>query len=130
MTDEHGIQFPDSPADLAQHEPVNVAMFLVSGKAERPVLAGRSLTTYLRPNGAIVQIRPQIKRPWPIKMNDELRVRFSKGAQSEPLFANAQVSWVRERAFMPSGLAVTFVGITFDWDPDEMALEVAAFLGG
>ncbi len=124
------IEFPENASDLVQHEPINVALFLVTAKAERPVLAGRTTTTHLRPNGAILQVRPQFQRPWPVKMADPVKVRFMKGATGEPLYATGHVEWVRERAFLPSGLGVTLVGVTFEWDVDEMALEVAAFLGG
>jgi hypothetical protein len=38
------------------------------------------------------------------------------------------VSWVRPKAFLPSGQAVSLVGVTFSWDAEEKVLEVAAFL--
>jgi hypothetical protein len=63
-----------------------------------------------------------------LKRGDTVRLRLKRTAQSVPLETTATVTWVRPRAFLPSGLAVSLVGFTFEWDPDEMALEVAAFL--
>ena len=51
-----------------------------------------------------------------------------KRSQAEILEADGTVSWVRPKAFLPSGLAVSLVGVTFDWDAEERVLEVAAFL--
>ena len=130
MTDPspHPIRFPEQSADLIQHQPVHVALALVTPKGDRPVLAGRSSTTHLKPEGAILQIRPQLQRPWPVRRGDQVTLRMSSSAQQPPLEVSGQISWVRDRAFLPSGLAVSLVGVTFGWDPDEMALEVAAFL--
>ena len=122
------IQFPERPADLIQHRPVHVAVALLTPKGERPVLAGRSSTTHLRPEGAILQIRPQFQRPWPVRRGDQVILRLSNSPQQPPLEVSGQVSWVRDRAFLPSGVAVSLVGVTFGWDADQMALEVAAFL--
>ncbi len=121
------IEFPD-PSKLVAHKPITVAVFLITPQGDRPVMAGRSTSTHIRPNGAILQVRPQITRPWPVKRNDEVKLRMSRGTDQPPLVGSGKVSWVRDRAFMPSGLAVSMVGVTFDWDPTEMALEVAAFL--
>ena len=122
------IKFPERSGDLIQHQPVHVAVALVTPRGERPVLCGRSTTTHLKPEGTILQIRPQLQRPWPVRRGDQVTLRMSHSAQQPPLEVTGQVSWVRDRAFLPSGLAVSLVGVTFGWDTDEMALEVAAFL--
>lgn len=124
------IEMPKSAAELVQHEPVTVAVFVVTAHGDKPVLAGRTSTTHLRPRGTILQVRPQLKRPWPVRRNDPVRLRCTRRPDQPPLEPKGQVSWVRDRAFMPSGLAVSLIGITFDWNEDELALEVAAFLGG
>jgi hypothetical protein len=51
-----------------------------------------------------------------------------KRSQNEVLEAAGAVSWVRPKAFLPSGQSVSLVGVTFEWDAEEHALEVAAFL--
>ena len=130
MSDEAEIRFPDDPARLLQHAPIDVLLTLRSAQGEeKPVLAGRCTTPHLRPNGVILVIRPQFAAggPIPVKRGDAVRVRVRRSA-SEMLDGLGVVSWVRQKAFMPNGLAVSFVGVTFDWDPEEMALEVAAFL--
>ena len=124
------IQAPEEPARLVQHEPVDVLLtHRRSQGEERTVLAGRSSTQHLRPNGAIVIVRPPFEpaRPSPVKRGDAVHARFKRTGRV-PLEAEGVVSWIRPKAFLPSGLAVSLVGITFDWDPDEMGLEVAAFL--
>jgi hypothetical protein len=63
----------------------------------------------------------------PVKRSDSVRVRL-KRSLDEVLEADGTVSWVRPKAFLPSGLAVSLVGVTFDWDAEERALEIAAFL--
>ena len=119
---------PEEPGALNRHEAVSVTLTLVTPQGEKPALVGRTVTQHLRPNGTIVQVRPLLQRPFAVKRGDAVTVRLSRGLK-EPLHTNGEVSWVRERAFMPSGLAVSLVGVTFAWDADEMALEVAAFLG-
>jgi hypothetical protein len=130
MADAEEIRMPDDPARLIQHGPVDVLITVVTGQGEqRPVLGGRCTTSHLRPNGAIVVVKPQLpahQMP-PVKRSDAVHVRYRR-SQSEALDADGTVSWVRQRAFLPSGLAVSFIGITFGWDADERALEVAAFL--
>jgi hypothetical protein len=107
-----------------------VQMTLRSGQGEqRPLLAGRCTTHHLRPNGVIVVVRPQLvaNRPAPVKRSDEVHVRL-KRSQGETMEVDGVVSWVRPKAFLPSGLAVSLVGITFDGDPDERVLEITTFL--
>ena len=58
---------------------------------------------------------------------DAVRVRL-KRSQNEAMEVDGVVSWVRPKAFLPSGLAVSLVGVTFDGDPDERVLEVTTFL--
>src|SRR5206468_880982 len=96
---------------------------------EKPLLAGRCTTHYIRPNGVIIVVRPQLVagRPTPVKRPDAVRVRLRR-SQNETLEADGAVSWVRPKAFLPSGQAVSFIGVTFEGDPDERALELAAFL--
>ena len=124
------IRMPDDPARLVLHSPVDV-LFVLSTLAgeERSVLAGRCMTPHLRPNGAIVVIRPPLDaaRGAPIKRTDSVRARFRRSG--ETLEASGIVSWVRPKAFLPSGLAVSLVGVTFEGDAEAMALEIAAFLG-
>ena len=124
------IRMPDEPGRLIQHVPVDVLMTLRTAVGEeRTVLAGRSTTQHLRPNGAIVIVKPQIpagQMP-PLKRGDLVRAKFRRPG-GEHIEGSGVVSWVRVKAFLPSGLAVTLVGITFDWDADEHVLEVAAFL--
>jgi hypothetical protein len=128
LADAEEIRMPDEPARLIQHGPVDVLLSLRSAHGERrPVLAGRSTTQHLRPNGAILVIRPQLTTMPPVKRGDSVHAKFRR-SQSEMLDADATVSWVRPKAFLPSGLAVSLIGVTFDWDPMERELEVAAFL--
>ena len=112
------IKFPEHAGDLVQHAPVHVAVGLVTPQGDRPILSGRSTTTHLRPEGAILQVRPPMQRPWPVRRGDRVVLRISKSATEPPLEASGCVSWVRDRAFMPSGLAVSLVGITFDSEPE------------
>jgi hypothetical protein len=111
------IKFPERSGDLVQHAPVAVAVGLVTLQGDRPVLAGRSTSTYLRREGAILQVRPPMQRPWPLRRGDRVVLRISKSATEPPLKATGCISWVRDRAFMPNGLAVSLVGITFDSEP-------------
>lgn len=111
------IRFPEHAGDLVQHAPVHVAVGLVTPQGDRPVLAGRLTSTHLRREGAILQVRPPMKRPWPLRRGDHVVLRISKSPSQPRLEATAHVSWVRERAFMPSGVAVSLVGITFDSEP-------------
>src|ERR1041384_8602075 len=54
------IHMPEDPARLVQHGPVDVLVSLrTSHGEERVVLGGRTTTQHLRPNGAIVVVRPQ-----------------------------------------------------------------------
>jgi hypothetical protein len=124
------IRMPDEPARFVQHQPVDVLMTLsTSVGEEKTVLAGRCTTPHLRPNGAIVVVRPPLDatRSPPLKRADPVRARFRKSG--ETLEARGSVSWVRPKAFLPSGLSVSLVGVTFDGDSEAMELEVAAFLG-
>jgi hypothetical protein len=130
MAEPEEIRMPDEPSRLIQHGSVDVLVTLRSGQGEeRPVLAGRCTTPHLRPNGVIVVVRPQLdaNRMPPVKRSDSVRVRL-KRSLDEVLEADGTVSWVRPKAFLPSGLAVSLVGVTFDWDAEERALEIAAFL--
>jgi hypothetical protein len=128
MAETEEIRMPDDPARLLQHRQVDVLVTLVGSQGdERPVLAGRCVTQHLRPNGAILVVRPPITGASPLKRADLVRAKFRR-SQSDALEATGVVSWVRAKAFLPSGLSVSLIGITFDWDPEEMTLEVAAFL--
>lgn len=130
MTESEEIRMPDDPSRLVQHGPIAVRLTLLTRKGERrPVLGGRCTTHHLRPNGAIVEIRPQIAppSPLPLKRRDTVEVEL-KLMNQPPLRSGAEVSWVRPKAFLPNGLAVSLVGLTFDWNPGDMALEVAAFV--
>lgn len=130
MAESDEIRMPDDPARLLQHGAVDVLVTLRSGQAEeRSVLAGRCTSPHVRPNGVIIVVRPQLDpgRMPPVKRSDKVRVRL-KRSQAEILEADGTVSWVRPKAFLPSGLAVSLVGVTFDWDAEERVLEVAAFL--
>ncbi len=120
---------PDEPARLVQHGPVDCLLTLRTAQGEeRVVLAGRCTTQHLRPNGAILVIRPPFgSGGQPVKRTDAVRVKFRRSGRVE-LEANGIISWVRPKAFLPSGLSVSLAGVTFDWDAEEMALEVAAFL--
>jgi hypothetical protein len=123
------IRMPDEPARLVQHQSVDVLMTLETAAGdERTVLAGRCTTPHLRPNGAIVVVRPPLDaaRAAPLKRADTVRARFRKAG--ETLEASGSISWIRPKAFLPSGLSVSFVGVTFDGDNEAMELEVAAFL--
>jgi hypothetical protein len=130
MAESEEIRMPDEPARLVQHGSVDVLVTLRSGQGEeRPLLAGRCTTPHLRPNGVIIVVRPQLdgNRMPPVRRSDSVRVRL-KRTLDELLEADGTVSWVRPKAFLPSGLAVSLVGVTFDWDAEEHVLEVAAFL--
>ena len=124
------IRMPDEPGRLMAHSSVDVTLTLrTSHGEEKPLLAGRCTTHYVRPNGVIIEVRPQLVagRPAPVKRPDLVHVRLRR-SQNETLEADGVVSWVRPKAFLPSGQAVSFIGVTFDGDPDERALELAAFL--
>jgi hypothetical protein len=124
------IRMPDEPARLLQHAPVDVLITLRAAQGEeRTVLAGRCTTQHLRPNGVIVVVRPQFDagRTPPLKRADAVRVRLKRSG-SEVIEGDGVVSWVRPKAFLPSGQAVSLVGVTFSWDAEEKVLEVAAFL--
>lgn len=124
------IRMPDEPARLLQHAPVDVLVTVRASQGEeRTVLAGRCTSPHVRPNGVIVVVRPQLDaaRMPPLKRGDVVHARL-KRSQDEVLDVDGTVSWVRAKAFLPSGQAVSFVGITFAWDPEEHVLEVAAFL--
>lgn len=128
--DNAEISFPEDPAQLMQHESVEVVLSLNTRQGDhRSLLGGRCTTHHLRPNGAIVVVKPQFagSYPCPLKRSDSVRVRFKRGTQP-PLEIDGSVSWVRPKAYLPSGLAVSLIGVTFSWNADEMALEVAAFL--
>jgi hypothetical protein len=130
MAEPEEIRMPDEPARLIQHSPIDVIVTLRTGqREERPVLAGRCTTPHLRPTGVIIVVRPQLdaNRLPPVRRSDSVRVRL-KRSLDELLEADGTVSWVRPKAFLPSGLAVSLVGVTFDWDAEEHVLEVAAFL--
>lgn len=130
MAEQEEIRMPDEPARLLQHPPVDVLVVLRSAQGEaRPVLGGRCTTPHVRPNGVIVVVKPQIAagQPMPLKRLDTVTVTLRR-SHLERLEASGVVSWVRPKAFLPSGLSVSLIGITFDWDPEEMVLEVAAFL--
>ena len=128
MAEREEIRMPDEPGRLLQHDPINVLLMLRSGQGEeRSVLAGRMTTQHLRPTGVIIVVRPQITGAPPVKRSDVVRVKLRRSEQ-DSLEAEGTVSWVRQKAFPPSGLAVSLVGVTFDWDAEEKALEVAAFL--
>ena len=130
MAEADEIRMPEEPGRLMAHSAVDVLMTLRTGQGEeRPLFAGRCTTHHLRPNGVIVVVRPQLvaNRPPPVKRSDVVHVRL-KRSQDETLQANGVVSWVRAKAFLPSGLAVSLIGITFDGDPDERVFEVTAFL--
>ena len=124
------IRMPDEPGRLTAHSSVDVTLTLrTSHGEEKPLLAGRLTTQYIRPNGVIIVVRPQLVagRPTPVKRPDLVHVRLRR-SQNETLEADGVVSWVRPKAFLPSGQAVSFIGVTFEGDPDERALELAAFL--
>jgi hypothetical protein len=130
MAESEEIRMPDEPGRLIQHSPVDSLLTLRTGQGEeRAVLAGRCTTQHLRPNGAILVVRPPFAAgaPPPLKRTDSVRVKFRR-PHEEPIEADGVVSWVRPKAFLPSGLSVSLIGITFDWDAEEMALEIAAFL--
>jgi hypothetical protein len=130
MQEHEEIRMPEEPGRLNAHAPVEVLLRIRTSQGEeRPVLIGRTSTPYLRPNGAIVVVRPPFdaNRMPPLKRADNLRANFRR-SQNEIFEAMGTVSWVRPKAFLPSGLAVSFIGITFDGDPDDRALELAAFL--
>ena len=130
MTEVDEIRMPAEPAHLVAHTAVDVQVTArMAHGDQRPLLAGRCTTHHLRPNGVIVVVRPQLvaNRPAPVKRADPVHVRL-KRSQDETLEADGVVSWVRPRAFLPSGLAVSLIGITFDGDPDERVLEVTTFL--
>lgn len=130
VTEIDEIRMPPEPGHLVAHSAVDVQMTLKSGHGEqRPLLAGRCTTHHLRPNGVIVVVRPQLvaNRPAPVKRADAVHVRL-KRSQGETMEVGGVVSWVRPKAFLPSGLAVSLVGVTFDGDPDERVLEITAFL--
>lgn len=120
-------EFPPSD-ELVQHEPVTVALTVVKDGKSNLVLAGRTHSSHIRPAGAVIHTRPPIRRPWPARRGDEVSLRMTRRAEAPPLIAPGEVAWVRERAFMPNGMAVSFIGVAFSWNPEEMALEVAAFL--
>jgi len=130
MADVDEIRMPEEPGRLMAHSAVDVQMMLRTPQGEeRPLLAGRCTTHHLRPNGVIVVVRPQLvanKLP-PVKRADAVHVRLRR-SQNETMEVDGVVSWVRPKAFLPSGLAVSLVGITFDGDPDERVFEVTAFL--
>ena len=130
MADVDEIWMPEEPGRLMAHSAVDVQMMLRTPQGEeRPLLAGRCTTHHLRPNGVIVVVRPQLvanKLP-PVKRADAVHVRLRR-SQNETMEVDGVVSWVRPKAFLPSGLAVSLVGITFDGDPDERVFEVTAFL--
>ena|SRR5689334_3228044 len=124
------IRMPDEPGRLTAHSSVDVTLTLrTSHGEEKPLLAGRCTSQYIRPNGVIIAVRPQLVagRPTPVKRSDLVHVRLRR-SQNETLEADGVVSWVRPKAFLPSGQAVSFIGVTFEGDPDERALELAAFL--
>lgn len=124
------IRMPDEPGRLTAHSSVDVTLTLrTSHGEEKPLLAGRCTSQYIRPNGVIIVVRPQLVagRPTPVKRPDLVHVRLRR-SQNETLEADGVVSWVRPKAFLPSGQAVSFIGVTFEGDPDERALELAAFL--
>jgi hypothetical protein len=130
MAEAEEIRMPEEPGRLMAHASVDVMLTLRTAQGEaRPLLAGRTTTHYIRPNGVIIVVRPQIAagRLPPVKRPDAVHVRL-KRSQNELLEADGVVSWVRAKAFLPSGLAVSFIGVTFEGDPDERALELAAFL--
>lgn len=129
MSEPEEIRMPDDPSRLVQHDTVEVWMSLrTSHGEERSLLAGRCTTPHLRPNGAIVVVRPPFEASrTPVRRGDSVSARF-KRTLGEVMDAAGHVSWIRPKAFLPSGLAVSLVGLTFDWDPAEHALEVAAFL--
>lgn len=123
------IRMPDDPARLVQHGQVDVLMTLrTSHGEERIVLGGRTMTQHIRPNGAIVVVRPQFSagKPPGIKRGDLVKLGFRRSGES--LEAPGTVSFVRPKAFLPSGLAVSLIGVTFEWDAEEMALPIAAFV--
>ena len=130
MAEREEIRMPDEPGRLMQHSPVDVLLMLRSGQGEeRQVLGGRCSTPYLRPNGAVLVVKPQIPagQMLPVKRGDTVLARFRR-SRDEILEAPGEVSWTRPKAFLPSGLAVSLVGVTFAWDAEENALSVAAFL--
>lgn len=130
MAEAEEIRMPDEPGRLLQHAPIDVLLTLRTGQGEeRPVLAGRCTTPHVRPNGVIIVVKPQLTANVspPVKRSDHVRVKLRR-SQDEAIEGEGTVSWVRPKAFLPSGLAVSLIGVTFDWDPEEMALEVAAFL--
>lgn len=123
------IRMPEDPARLVQHGPVDalVSVRTLQGE-ERVILGGRTTTQHLRPRGAIVIVRPQFTagQTPPIRRSDLVRIVFRRSG--ETLDVPGVVSWVRPKAFLPSGLAVSLVGVTFEWNAEEMALSLAAFL--
>ncbi|HVU03212.1 MAG TPA: hypothetical protein VHE30_15735 [Polyangiaceae bacterium] len=130
MTEADEIRMPDEPARLLQHAPVDVLITLRTAQGEsKPVLGGRCSTPHVRPNGLIAVVKPPFDagRVPPLKRAEAVHVRL-KRSREELLEADGVVSWVRPKAFLPSGQSVTLVGITFEWDPEEHVLEVAAFL--
>jgi hypothetical protein len=130
MTEVDEIRMPDEPGRLMAHSAVDVLMTLRSGQGEeRPLLAGRCTTHHLRPNGVIVIVRPQLvaNKPPPTKRGDFVHVRLRR-SQDETFDEDGVVSWVRAKAFLPSGLAVSLIGVTFGGDSDERIGPVLAFL--
>lgn len=125
---ERSLPIPSRADELVEHEALHVAMSLVTSKGDMLKLAGRTVTTRLRPEGMIVQARPPFTRPWPLRRGDPVNVRLSRSPGRPPLEASGSVAWVRERAYLPSGLAVSLIGVIFDWDPEAVALDVAAFI--
>lgn len=122
------IEFPAESGRLVLHEPLHVAAALVTPQGERPVLAGRLSSSHVRPIGTILNVRPPMQRPWPVKRGDRLVLRMTPSAGKAPLETSGVVSWVRERAYLPSGVGVSFVGVTFEAGADLLGGEVARLL--
>src|SRR5436309_8544223 len=94
------IRMPDDPARLVQHGQVDVLVTLRTSQGEeRIVLGGRTMTQHLRPNGAIVVVRPQFAsgKPPAIKRGDLVKLGLRRSG--ETLEAQGSVSWVRPKAF-------------------------------
>jgi hypothetical protein len=123
------IEFPSEPGALVLHELLHVAASLVTPQGERPLLAGRLATSHVRPTGVILHVRPPLQRPWPVKRGDRLLLRMSRAADRAPLDTSGFVSWVRERAYLPSGVGVSFIGVTFDEGTAALESEIARLLG-
>jgi hypothetical protein len=129
MAEREEIRMPEEPARLVQHGPIEVLITLSSSSGEaRAVLQGRTSTQHLPANGTIVAVRPPLDaaRMPPLRRSDTVCARFRRSGES--LEATGVVSWVRPKAFLPSGLAVSLIGITFDGDAEATLLEVTAFL--